>query len=77
MLACAGQPVAVLEVSRTIRTTQSHTTYGNRRLVVRVEVDVYRYRVYHGVPAWSGTRRGTHRQRKEAVPLLVSFLDGW
>ena len=35
------------------------------------------HKVYHGVPAWSGTRRGTHRQRKEAVPLLVSFLDGW
>ena len=41
MLAYARQPVAVLEVSRTIRTT--HTTYGNPRLVVRVEVDVYRY----------------------------------
>ena len=36
MLACARQPVAVLEVSRTI-----HTTYGNPRLVVRVEADVY------------------------------------
>ena len=41
MLACARQPAAVLEVSRTIRT--AHTTYGNPRIVVRVEVDVYRY----------------------------------
>ena len=41
MSARCSQPVAVSEVSRTIRTT--HTTYGNPRLVVRVEVDVYRY----------------------------------
>ena len=41
MLAYARQPVAVLEVSRTIRT--AHTTYGNPRIVVKVEVDVYRY----------------------------------
>ena len=50
---------------------------NDRYQIQLIRIDNTLHKVYHGVPAWSGTRRGTHRQRKEAVPLLVSFLDGW
>ena len=65
MSARCSQPVAVSEVSRTIRTT--HTTYGNPRLVVRVEVNVYRY-----WDSWNsiGNCSSTNKLRRGLRPTL-------
>ena len=61
MLAYARQPVAVLDsVSRTIRTT--HTNYNNSRLVVRVEVDVYRF--------WDSCQTRLSKQPEVGKPRL-------